>query len=237
MARLDRSAAVTRETLGHSHGGRPIEALRIGQPTAPRLVILLGRQHPPEVSGAIAMEHFLETLVTLADAGKFDAQDLQVLAVPLLNPDGVARGHWRANLGGEDLNRDWGTFAQPETRSVAQWLGRLPSQVRPVAMVDFHSTSRNLFYVQGDESSEDQERFLARWLGGKEHLIADYPFSIERRNSNPGAGTAKNWFHTTHAIPAYTYEVGDETDRQAVAQAARELAKSLVEALSLSELP
>lgn len=237
MARLDRSAAVTRETLGRSHGGRPIDALRIGEPTASRLVILLGRQHPPEVSGAIAMEHFLETLVALADAGKFDAQDLQVLAVPLLNPDGVARGHWRANLGGEDLNRDWGTFAQPETRSVAQWLDRLPDQVRPVAMVDFHSTARNLFYVQGDEASADQARFLARWLGGKEHLIAGYPFAIERRNANPGSGTAKNWFHAMHAIPAYTYEVGDETDRQAIAQAAREFAASLMAALSLSELP
>lgn len=236
MMRLDRSAAVTRETLGRSHGGRPIEALRIGKPTAPRLVILLGRQHPPEVSGAIAMEHFLETLVALADAGKFDAQDLQIMAVPLLNPDGVARGHWRANLGGEDLNRDWGTFAQPETRAVAQWLDRLPAQVRPVAMVDFHSTARNLFYVQGDEASADQERFLARWLGGNEHLIAGYPFAIERRNANPGTGTAKNWFHATHGIPAYTYEVGDETDRQAIAQAARALATSLVDALPLSGL-
>ena len=91
--------------------------------------------------------------------------------------------------------------------------------------------------MQGDEASEDQERFLARWLGGKEHLFAGYPFSIERRNANAGAGTAKNWFHAAHAIPAYTYEVGDETDRQAIAQAARELATSLMEALPVSRLP
>lgn len=231
MARLDRSAAVTRETLGRSLGGRPVEALRIGEPTARRLVILLGRQHPPEVSGAIAMEHFLETLVARADAGELAAQEIQVLAIPLLNPDGVARGHWRANLGGEDLNRDWGRFTQPETRAVAAWLARLPSHIHPVLMVDFHSTSRNVFYVQGDEASEEQERFLARWLGGKEQLIAGYPFAIERRNANPGSGTAKNWFHTAHGIPAYTYEVGDETDRAAIAEAARLFAKSLLEAL------
>ena len=232
IARLDNSAMVSRETLGHSHEGRPIEALRIGPKSATKVAVLIGRQHPPEVSGAIAMEHFLEALVSLADAGQFDAQDLQVLAVPLLNPDGVARGHWRANLGGVDLNRDWGTFAQPETRAVAQWLERMSGQVRPVAMVDFHSTSRNLFYVQGDEASEDQERFLARWLGGKEQLIAGYPFSIERRNANPGAGTAKNWFHATYRIPAYTYEVGDESDRLAIAQAARGLGKDFIKTLS-----
>ncbi len=237
MARLDRSTSVTRETLGRSLGGRPIEALRIGDPSARRLVILLGRQHPPEVSGAIAMEHFLDTLVARADAGELAAQEVQILAIPLLNPDGVARGHWRANLGGVDLNRDWGRFTQPETRAVADWLGRLPSRIRPVLMVDFHSTSRNLFYVQGDESSEEQERFLTRWLGGKENLIAGYSFSIERRNANAGSGTAKNWFHATHAIPAYTYEVGDETNRQAIAQAARALAVGLMEALPPLDLP
>ncbi|MXP45334.1 M14 family metallopeptidase [Allopontixanthobacter sediminis] len=231
LTRLDRSAAVRRLTLGRSHDGRPIEALRVGNPNAEKLVILLGRQHPPEVTGAIAMEHFLETLVLLADTKQYDAEDLQILAVPLLNPDGVARGHWRANLGGVDLNRDWGTFSQPETRSIAQWLEKLPDHVRPIAMVDFHSTSRNLFYVQGDEASEGQEQFLARWLVGKEGQIAGYHFAIERRNANPGTGTAKNWFYANYLIPSYTYEVGDETERVAIATAAKELAKSFVEAL------
>lgn len=180
------------------------------------------------------MEHFLETLVTQAENGELDKRDVQILAVPLLNPDGVARGHWRANLGAADLNRDWGIFAEPETRSVVGWLRRLPGHVHPVAMVDFHSTSRNLFYVQGDEASEEQEQFLARWLGGKEDLLGGYPFTIERRNANANAGTAKNWFHAAYAIPAYTYEVGDETDRATVARAARSLAMSLVDALPVA---
>lgn len=234
LARLDRSNGVTREVLGRSLDGRPIEALRFGDPRARRLVILLGRQHPPEVSGAIAMGHFLAELAAVADVGGLEGHDLQVLAIPVLNPDGVARGHWRANLGGVDLNRDWGSFSQPETRAVSQWLERLPNHVSPVAMVDFHSTSRNLFYVQGDEASEEQERFLSRWLGGKETLIAGYPFSIERRNANPGSGTAKNWFHARFAIPAYTYEVGDETDRLAIELSAREFAKRLIDALPQS---
>jgi hypothetical protein len=97
--------------------------------------------------------------------------------------------------------------------------------------VDFHSTRTNLFYVQGEEASARERRFLAAWLAGRENAFAGYPFTIEPRNANPGSGTAKNWFHVTYAIPAYTYEVADEADRDAARAAARALAASLLPAL------
>lgn len=215
--------------LGHSHDGRPIEAIRIGRADARRLVILLGRQHPPEVTGAIAMRAFVDALVERT--GSFG--NVQFLVVPMLNPDGTARGHWRANRGAQDLNRDWGAFTQPETRAVKAWLDALPAAVRPVLMLDFHSTRSNLFYVQGpDETDAAQRRFLAAWLEGRENALAGYPFTIEPRNANPGSGTAKNWFHATYAIPAYTYEVADDADRAATRAAAKVLAESLVPALA-----
>lgn len=213
--------------LGHSHDGRPVEAIRLGRADAPRLVMLLGRQHPPEVSGAIAMRAFIDLLV--GEAAQLD--DVQFLIVPLLNPDGAVRGHWRANRGAVDLNRDWGRFTQPETSAVKAWLDALPPDVRPVVMVDFHSTRSNLFYVQGEEASPRERRFLAAWLEGCENAFAGYPFTLEPRNANPGSGTAKNWFHATYAIPAYTYEVADEADRDAARAAARALAAGLIPAL------
>ena len=216
-------------TLGRSLDGRAIEAIRIGRPEAPRLVVLLGRQHPPEVTGAIAMQAFVEALV--GSALRDGLGDVHFLVVPMLNPDGTARGHWRANRGAVDLNRDWGDFSQPETRSVKSWLDALPAGVRPVLLVDFHSTGRNLFYVQGDEASPAQQRFLVAWLGGREQAFAGYPFTIEPRNANPGSGTAKNWFHARYAIPAYTYEVADTADRTATRSAASGLAEGLLGAL------
>jgi hypothetical protein len=227
LARWSAATGAQVFTLGTSHDGRAIEAIRLGRPDAPRLVILLGRQHPPEVTGAIAMEAFVDALATRADK----LGDVQFLIVPMLNPDGTARGHWRANRGAVDLNRDWGTFTQPETRSVKTWLNGLPQGVLPVLMVDFHSTRTNLFYVQGNEASPAQQRFLAAWLGGKEQAFAGYPFTIEPRNANPGSGTSKNWFFETYAIPAYTYEVADDADRDATRAAARTLAQSLLPAL------
>ena len=109
------------------------------------------------------------------------------------------------------------------------WLDRLPSEVRPVAMVDFHSTWRNLFYVQGPDENPRGDPLLDNWLKGRERAIPGYEFTVEPRNANPGSGTAKNWFFATYGIPSYTYEVGDETDRDAIERAARALARSLVD--------
>lgn len=227
LARWSAASGAPVFTLGQSHDGLPIEAIRLGRADAPGLVILIGRQHPPEVTGAIAMTAFVDVLAKRANT----LGDVQVLVVPMLNPDGVVRGHWRANRGAADLNRDWGEFAQPETRAVKAWLDDLPASVRPVLMVDFHSTSRNLFYVQGDEASPAQQRFLAAWLAGRETAAPGYPFTIEPRNANPGSGTAKNWFHARYAIPAYTYEVGDSADRAATRSMASALAETLLPAL------
>ncbi len=218
--------------LGHSLEGRPIEGLRMGRKDAPNLIVLLGRAHPPEVSGAVAMEAFMNELAAIYEEGGLDPHILQVLAVPQLNPDGVARGHWRANLGGVDLNRDWGVFSQPETSSVAKWLNELEPTISPMAMIDFHSTRKNLFYVQGaDETDLNQERFLQQWLGSELNRVEGYPFTIERRNANPDSGTAKNWFHAQYGIPSYTYEVADEADREVVSSAARILARALPAAI------
>lgn len=228
LARWSKASGAPVFTLGTSHDGRAIDAIRLGRKDAPKLVILLGRQHPPEVTGGIAMEAFVDTLAVRASS----LGGVQVVVVPLLNPDGVVRGHWRANRGAVDLNRDWGEFTQPEARSVKAWLDALPAQVRPVLMVDFHSTARNLFYVQGNEASESQAQFLAAWLGGQEQAYPGYPFTLEPRNANPGSGTAKNWFHQTYAIPSYTYEVADTANRAATRAAAAALAARMLEALA-----
>jgi hypothetical protein len=234
LEQLARRGRGNRFVLGQSLDGRPVEAVRLGNAEAPCLVILLGRQHPPEVTGAIAMDAFSLKIAALVRSGAIDQKQFQFLIVPLLNPDGVARGHWRANLGGVDLNRDWGTFKQPETRAIGDWLARLPADVRPVLMLDFHSTNRNVFYVQGEEAAAHGRRFLAAWLGEKVTAFQDYPFSIEPRDANPGAATTKNWFSAKYGIPAFTYEVGDESDPAAIRSAATELAQTLIPALVMS---
>ena len=227
----------SRIILGRSHGGRPVEAVRLGHANAPRLVVLLGRQHPPEVTGVMAMDAFSLQTAKLVRSGAIDPAEFQFLIVLLLNPDGVARGHWRANLGGVDLNRDWGTFSQPETKAVGDWLSKLTAGVKPLLMLDFHSTNRNLFYVQGDEGSAQGKAFLTAWLSGKENVFEGYPFKIEPRDTNSGSGTTKNWFNATYGIPAFTYEVGDDADPAAVRTEAEALAQDMIPALVSASPP
>lgn len=235
MQRLAKSPLVKRTELGRSHDGRPVDALEMGDPAAPYLVVLLGRAHPPEVTGALAMESFLERIAELLDSGVIDSARFRFLAVPLLNPDGVARGHWRANLGGTDLNRDWGTFAQPETRSVKAWLDRLPSGSRPVAMLDFHATQRDVFYTIPAALPTDPVGFTDRWL---DLLAARMPeFGIDRAPGHEaGNGVSKNWFYEVYGIPAVTFEIGYETDRHLIYRVGREAADAFVQALGEARL-
>ena len=81
-------------------------------------IVIVGRQHPPEVTGSLNLFPFLATVLGDSSLARQFRARYQLIIYPFLNPDGVALGHWRHNTGGVDLNRDWGPFTQPETRLV-----------------------------------------------------------------------------------------------------------------------
>ena len=146
--RLGRRVELRRMRFGQSVQGRPLLAFSFGGSDDTPVVFVLGRQHPPENTGSQALLRFIETLAADTPAARAYRARVRTVVIPLLNPDGVAEGHWRGNAHGVDLNRDWGTFSQPETQAVKAWLDALPQTVRPAVMIDFHSTNKNLFYVQ-----------------------------------------------------------------------------------------
>jgi len=80
--------------LGRSEGGRPIVAVRAGDPHGTR-VLVVGCIHGNEGAG-IAVARVLERTHTHAD----------LWIVPNLNPDGYARGT-RQDGRGVDLNANW----------------------------------------------------------------------------------------------------------------------------------
>ncbi len=224
--------------IGESIGGRPIHALSIN-PAAKRYILLLGRQHPPEVTGALALLRFVERLVEMrseacpgnaAHCGFFATHGLVV--VPLLNPDGVDAGHWRHNLGGADLNRDWGAFRQPETQTVRDMVDGFEAERRaPRVVLDFHSTRRNVFYTQDADSPTRPPEFAAHWLDAAAQHGQLYGFENAPRPLT-GNGTAKNYFYGRFGIPSITYEVADEEDREMIASSASAFAEALVDVLA-----
>ena len=227
--------------IGRSVEGRPIRALHVN-PGAPRHLLLLGRQHPPEVTGALTLMPFVERLLAnrreaCAGGGPacafFEQHGLMV--APNLNPDGVARGHWRHNLGGVDLNRDWGPFTQPETQAIRDWVGDLEASGQSLALVlDFHSTYRNVFYVQDADSPTDPPAFARRWLARATAAGNPEPFEYAPRPLTD-LGTAKNYFHARFGVPSITYELADEEDRGAIAASAAITADALVATLAEPE--
>lgn len=222
---------LVRTTLGYSVAKRPIESLVLN-PDASRVVVLLGRQHPPEVSGAIAFMAFAEKLIEL-NVNAHDDHSEHVLEffrnhmivfVPLLNPDGVQEGYWRHNLRGTDLNRDWFAHAQPETQSVIRYLANLRKQGKEVVLhIDFHSTRRDVLYTQMPHDDTIPENFASKWLEFvKKRGVARLPEHAPRPLTDQG--TAKGYFFKTYAIPSITYEVGDETRTSDVRRTAAEFA-------------
>ena len=229
------------QEIGRSIAGRPIHAL-IVEPGAASYMLLLGRQHPPEVSGALSLLRFVERLLEqrrsacperARECRFFRGHSLVV--VPFLNPDGVAAGHWRHNLGQTDLNRDWGAFAQPETQAVRDLVAGLEARrKRPRVMLDFHSTRRNVFYTQNEASPTRPPAFAADWLAAAGRRPGLYEFENAPRPLTEN-GTAKNHFYRTFGIPAITFEVADEERRDLIAASAVAFADALVEVLATAD--
>lgn len=108
--------------LGRSWEGRPIHVARVGDPDAARRVLVVGCIHGNECAGLAVTHQLLRARV---------AADLWVL--PNLNPDGYARRS-RGNARGVDLNRDFATFSQRESRIARN----LISRIRPDVTIWFH---------------------------------------------------------------------------------------------------
>lgn len=219
----------TTRLAGQSREGRAI--LLTETPPRDEVVLLIGRQHPPELTGAVAMQPFVETVLGDSALAQRFRERFQVVIFPVLNPDGVAHGHWRHNTGNTDLNRDWGPFTQPETQIVRRWLDDLDSgEGRLRLVLDFHSTEQNLFYTQVPEEITNPPEFAARWLTAAANRLPSYDFEHDARPVSERQ-TTKNYFYTTYGIPAITYETGDETPRDAVKHAAVVFAEEMMKTL------
>ena len=215
--------------LGRSVMGRPIHVAQT--PMRQEAVYLIGRQHPPEVSGALAMRAFVDTVLGNSDLARQFRQRYSVVVILLINPDGIARGHWRHNVNGVDLNRDWGPFSQPETQGAQRLIQRLDDAgVRPALMLDFHSTRDSLFYTQLAEESSWTIDFATEWFDRFRERRPQFVFKHDPRPRSGQANT-KNFFFDRYRSPAITYEIGDEEDRFAIADTTPVFAEEMMRLL------
>ena len=137
------------QNYGKSILGRDLPVLDIykGDKKDKPIVVLLTRQHPPEVTGYFAFQEFLQTILNNSELSQDFLNNFRVLAFPILNPDGVDLGHWRHNAGGIDTNRDWSLYNQPEVRQTVKFITKQAkkSKSKIILGIDFHSTWYDVF--------------------------------------------------------------------------------------------
>jgi len=222
---------VERSRIGSSRRGRPLHMLRFGDPDARRHVVLISRQHPPEVTGTVALVRFVEELTGDTPLAREFREEFRVHVVPLMNPDGVDLGHWRHNTGGVDLNRDWVAFHQPETRAVRDEARRLMAE--PGAelwfFADFHSTDRDVFYTLERSFETHPPDVLDPWLAHLDEALPHY--EPEDGPSDLTTPMSRNFFYREFGAPGLIYEVGDDTDRELIRDVAATTARGTMRIL------
>lgn len=234
---LLRNKFVSSEIIGKSPQNRPFNCLRISEDKSDsKIMIVIGRLHPPEVTGQFALQTFVETLCENSETAKKFRKEYTVFVVPMMNPDGVDNGHWRHNTGGIDLNRDWADFNQPETQIVRDFLmNKLNGTQRKLYFgIDFHSTWDDIFYTNITEKPTNMDGLIAQWFIELEQSIPDY--KVNARGSKPGTGViSKAFFNREFNAESLVYEVGDNTSREFTIQKSKTAAEKLMQ-LSLEYL-
>lgn len=226
---------VRQRVIGQSKQGRDLHEFTITNSSLnhPKgVLIILSRQHPPEVAGYLTAEHFIKYIATdNSELTQLFRDHFVTLAYPLINPDGVMNGHWRHNAAGVDLNRDWVNFNQPETKAVTDAIlhSTQDSTLQVYYGIDFHSTNENIFYPINEEVVTRPDNVTQRWAI---EVIKDNPdilfVSEEFDTSSP---ISKNWIYRTFGADAVTFEVHDELSHDQVESMAVSAAKSLMQLL------
>ncbi len=226
---LAQDKRVNLKSAGTSTKGRDLMVLDIGSSKNKETIVFLSRQHPPEVTGFLALKSFLDEVLNNSQSKKF-LKRYRILVYPLLNPDGVDEGHWRHSTGGVDLNRDWAYYNQTEVRQVAEHIVK-ESKGNVVFGMDFHSTWFDIYYTYNPDSVSLNMPDLTRtWTSNIEDSIGE-GFKTNVSESGIGSPTSSGWFATQFGAQAVTYEVGDETPRMFIDKKARVSAEELMKLL------
>lgn len=207
---------IEKEVFGKTTRGRDMAALSISESDNKHMLVVLSRQHPPELTGYLEMISFVETISRDSRLAERFRSKFRTIVVPVMNPDGVDNGHWRHNMGGVDLNRDWRHFYQPETYSLRKYIKNEVEKhgAKLYFGLDFHSTNKDLFYIKKTEQLPTDLVISWKLLEGVNKKMKGHPFTAESSARDPQ--TSSNWFINEMGTDAITYEVGDNTTRETI---------------------
>lgn len=204
--------------FGRSLLGKNLPVLDIykGNKKNKDIIVLLTRQHPPEVTGYVAFQEFLKTILNNSNLSNDFLNNYRILAFPIMNPDGVDLGHWRHNAGGVDTNRDWSVYNQPEVKQTVAYITKefKKNNAKIILGLDFHSTYKDVFYTNKTREGTILPDFIDDWFKLLENNIPNY--KVNEAAGNSTKPVSKGWFLYGHDATGITYEIGDETPRDRI---------------------
>ena len=139
---------VTVSELCRSRAGRSVPLLRLREGEPAQAVLFSCRHHAQESMASFALEGLLRALASDEPWAAAFRRSFEVLAVPLVDRDGVEDGTQGKNRIPHDHNRDYGApggHLYPECAA----LERLLDERRPAAVLDLHCP-----YIRGGETNE-----------------------------------------------------------------------------------
>ncbi|WP_319589838.1 M14 family metallopeptidase [uncultured Draconibacterium sp.] len=220
---------VSMAELAKSKEGRTINYLQIGNPDSKKMLMVLSRQHPPEITGWLAMQAFIERICTDDELSEKFRNEYNIFLVPCVNPDGVDNGHWRHGAGGIDLNRDWDDFNQPETRAVNKFMkSKVADGSKFYFAVDFHSTQHDIYYTVAPELKGNMPGLVPKVLTAMGEEIPGYDPNIDPSSVDElRISSTLSIFHEFKA-ETVTFEVGDDTPRDFIEKKGKLTAENLM---------
>ncbi len=190
--------------------GRKAEWIRFGRldGKAPQKVYLTARHHCCEMMASYALEGLMETVLTGAGPGAWLRENVEFLAIPFVDKDGVEQGDQGKNRAPRDHNRDYSEAAIHETTRAIREKVPLWAGVRLRFALDMHCPwirgDRNeaIYFVGGQntanwERAQDFCRILQRVQAGP--LVYDLkdnlPFGQDWNTAanQTGGKTCSSW--------------------------------------------
>lgn len=214
ITELEKNSFVTSSSIGNTAELRVIPQITIGNTASKNVILITGRNHPPEVTGHYALQAFVETIIGNTDLAKEFRKKFLVYVVPLLNPDGVDGGFWRHNSGGIDLNRDYAEFNQPESRAVRDFLNdKIKGEKKLLFSIDFHSTWDDIYYTVDPALKGNLPGLVPDWLNKVKEEIPGYTPHIKPLYFKPPTYTLFSYLFERFKTESLVYEIGDNTPK------------------------
>ena len=197
-------------TIGRSVKGSPLRLARFGEAMNGNCTLIFGAFHGDEYQSAYLVERLVDTLPNSGLA----SDSLQVLLVPAVNPDGLAKRR-RQNANGVDLNRNLRTKnwrpkgghycsggksgSEPEAQAVMALIERY----RPNKIVSIHTMGAYRGLVDYDGPG----------LGLAQAMATRNGYPVKRQGAR--AGSLGSYAGVDRGIPTITLELASNREQHA----------------------